>query len=107
MYRRMLKMQNDELEQSALTFQPKLSTYAENAKSKLQLNNDPSLFLDWFETIAFELFVYVCMMVSTRGSINMNGGNCCSELGVFFRVCFSKFYHVIHWMMMNRMIESL
>ena len=61
MYRRMLKMQNDELEQSALTFQPKLSTYAENAKSKLQLNNDPSLFLDWFETIAFEFFVYVCM----------------------------------------------
>ena len=57
MYRRMLKMQNDELEQSALTFQPKLSTYAENAKSKLQLNNDPSLFLDWFETIAFEFFV--------------------------------------------------
>ena len=48
----MLKMQNDELEQSALTFQPKLSTYAaENAKSKLQLNNDPSYFLDWFVTI--------------------------------------------------------
>eukprot|EP01036_Dinobryon_divergens_P023461 gene23463-31808_t len=47
--RRMLKMQNDELEQSALTFQPKLSAYAENAKSALQLNNDPSYFLDWFK----------------------------------------------------------
>ena len=66
----MLKMQNDELEQSALTFQPKLSAYAENAKSALQLNNDPSYFLDWFVTIlltfgsCFGIFVVLVVVVA-------------------------------------------
>ena len=56
----MLKLQNDEMEMSALTFQPKLSSYAEQAKSKLQLNSDPSYFLDWFVfLLSLDIFIII------------------------------------------------
>eukprot|EP01038_Epipyxis_sp_PR26KG_P009888 gene9888-13301_t len=46
--RRMLKLQNDQEELSKVTLQPSISNYAKstNVKSKLQISQDPSLYLE-------------------------------------------------------------